>query len=95
MIKHEMKTRREHVTAFYRTVDHQKKALEGPYPSMKVVQLAHVVYDHNQQQFTKCRDTGNTELLNALLTVRRNQNRITDEMRDCVTLVMLQEGSND
>lgn len=84
MISHEMRTRVEHLTGFYRTQEHYERAVKPPHPSMKVVQMAHIVYDHREKKFTKCRDTGDTELLNALLTVERNRHKITDSIMEAV-----------
>lgn len=81
---HEQRTRNSHLTAFYRTAQHHTAALEGPQPSMRVVQMAHIVYDHQAGEFTKCRDTGDTDLLNALLLVERNRHKITDSIMEAV-----------
>lgn len=85
-ISHEMQTRRpEHVTCYYQSESMKTAALAELYPSKRVVQLAHVVYDHIQKKFTKERK-GNEDLMNALLLVKRNPNLITDEMMELVEL---------
>jgi hypothetical protein len=87
MITHEMQTKAVHVTGFYKYKEHLDNAVAGPYPSMKVMQMAHVVYDHKERKFTKCRHTGNTELLNAMLLIERNRHSISDEMWEAVNHV--------
>lgn len=84
MISHEMKTKMEHVTAYYKLEEHKQRAMLVPYPSMRIVQMADIVYDHKLNQFTKCRQTGNCELLNAMLMVAQNRGKITDQMWDIV-----------
>lgn len=82
MIKYEHSTKRDGAQVYYYHRDvHYFQAIVEQGSSLR--RLAHTIYDVNAQRFTKER-LGNDELMNALLLVKRNRHRITDEMMELV-----------
>lgn len=81
-----MKTKAEHITAYFASGEHLDKALgemQSEYHTTPFIQMAHTVYDHNTRRFTKRRE-GDLELANALLIVQRRQGTIPHDLQELV-----------